>query len=104
MELKDLRESAALARINMSEDELKEVYPAFEQTLSFFTIMGDSGVGDTPPASAEQTEGLIAPAKNVASGWLRPDTVTAAEDGVFESMLSQSPEHDGRFIVIPNVL
>ena len=88
-----MRESAALARISMGEDELGEVYPEFERMASFFGIMRDSA-GNTPPVSA----------KNVTSGLLRPDTVSAAEEGVFESMLSQTPEHDGRFIVIPNVL
>ena len=96
-----MRESAALARINMGEDELVEVYPAFERMASFFTIMEDSGGNSALPVPGEQAE---VPANTVSSGLLRPDTATAAEEGVFESMLSQSPEHDGRFIVIPNVL
>ena len=101
MELKDLRESADLARINMNENELGEVYPAFEQILSFFAILGDNGGNSALPASGEQTQ---VSASTVSSGLLRPDTATAEEEGVFEMMLSQSPEHDGRFIVIPNVL
>ena len=93
MELNDLRESAALARISMSDEDLKQMFPVFEQMVSFFGVMRDSG-GTALPA----------PMVNASSGWLRPDTVSAAEDGVFETMLEQSPEHDGRFIVIPNVL
>ena len=98
MELTDLKETAELARLNLGEQELRETFPAFEQMLSFFAILQD---GDNAlPATGEQA----GPTKTVDSGWLRPDAVPASEEGRIESMLSQSADRDGRFIVIPNVL
>jgi Asp-tRNA(Asn)/Glu-tRNA(Gln) amidotransferase C subunit len=95
MELTDLRETAALARINMGGEELEKTLPAFGQMLSFFAAIK---VTDEMPA-AGQPEGLAA-----AAGCLRPDTAPPPDDGLFESMLSQAPERDGRFFAIPNVL
>jgi aspartyl-tRNA(Asn)/glutamyl-tRNA(Gln) amidotransferase subunit C len=92
MELTDLRETAALARISMSGDDMEKTFPAFEQMMSFFAVMCDSN------NTAEQT-GFTA-----SSNSLRPDTAAAPDEDLFESMLSQAPERDGRFIVIPNVL
>jgi aspartyl-tRNA(Asn)/glutamyl-tRNA(Gln) amidotransferase subunit C len=97
MELTDLQETATLARINMSGDDMEKTFPAFEQMLSFFAVMSDGG-----NTFGEQTD--FTAAMTAASGSLRPDTATAPDEDLFESMLSQAPERDGRFIVIPNVL
>jgi aspartyl-tRNA(Asn)/glutamyl-tRNA(Gln) amidotransferase subunit C len=91
MELAVLRETAALARINMSGDDMEKTFPAFEQMLSFFAVMESNDSG-------EQTD------FTAVAGSLRPDMAAAPDDDLFESMLSQAPERDGRFIVIPNVL
>ena len=97
MELKDLQETAALARLNMSGEELEKTFPAFEETLSFFAVMQEAGIDG-------KTETPAAFGKTVSSGRLRPDTVLPPGEDLFESMLSQAGERDGRFIVIPNVL
>ena len=95
MQLTDLRETAALARINMGDEELKKTFPAFEEMLSFLDLMqADTVRGEDPAACA----------KTVTSGSLRPDTESAPDEEMLETMLSQAPERDGRFIVIPNVL
>ena len=94
MELKDLQETAALARLNMSGEEQEKIFPAFEETLSFFAVMQEAG----------NDGNLAAFEKAASSGALRTDTVSPNGDDLFESMLSQAPERDGRFIVIPNVL
>jgi aspartyl-tRNA(Asn)/glutamyl-tRNA(Gln) amidotransferase subunit C len=93
MELAVLRETAALARINMSGDDMEKTFPAFEQMLSFFAAMkrDSDNTGEQPDFTA-------------VAGSLRPDTAAAPDEDLFESMLSQAPERDGRFIVIPNVL
>jgi aspartyl-tRNA(Asn)/glutamyl-tRNA(Gln) amidotransferase subunit C len=98
MELKDMQETAALARIGMSDDDLEKTFPAFEQMLSFFAVMKDGC-----NTFSEHAEDFTA-AKTAASGCLRPDTAAAPDEDLFESMLSQAPERDGRFFVIPNVL
>jgi aspartyl-tRNA(Asn)/glutamyl-tRNA(Gln) amidotransferase subunit C len=98
MELTDLRETAALARISMSGDDLEKTFPAFEQMLSFFAVMQTAREWVLPVN--EQTVS----AKTAVADSLRPDTAAAPDEDLFESMLSQAPERDGRFIVIPNVL
>ena len=97
MELKDLQETAALARLNMSVEELEKTFPVFEETLSFFATMQDADKNGTV---GNQTE-CLAPAIPLCR--LRPDTVSPG-DNLCESILSQAPDCDGRFIVIPNVL
>ena len=97
MELTDLRETADLARLNMSDEELKKTFPAFEEMLSFFAVM--------QAADTDGAEGMAASAKVVTAGYLRPDTTDSPQEkDLSESMLSQAPQRDGRFMVIPNVL
>ena len=102
MELTDLRETADLAHLNLSEEELRGAFPAFEQMLSFFAAMQAADTDGTLPAISGQTEGMAASAKVVASGYFRPDEAHAAES--LCDLLSKAGERDGRFIVIPNVL
>ena len=104
MELTDLRETADLAHLNLSEEELRGALPAFEQMLSFFAAMQAADTDGTLPAVSGQTEGMAASAKVVAAGYFRPDTARPAENGLGESMLAKAGERDGPFIVIPNVL
>ena len=104
MEITDLRETAELARLNMDEEELKKIFPAFEEMLSFFAVMQAADGDGALPAVTSRIEGMAASARVVSSGCLRPDAVTTPEEGLFEAMLSQAPERDGRLIVIPNVL
>jgi aspartyl-tRNA(Asn)/glutamyl-tRNA(Gln) amidotransferase subunit C len=104
MELTDLRETADLAHLNLSEEELRGAFPAFEQMLSFFAAMQAADTDGTLPAISAQTEGMAASAKVVAADYFRPDTTRPAEHGLGESMLAKAGERDGPFIVIPNVL
>ena len=104
MELKDLKETAELARLNLGGDELRNIFPEFEQMLSFFSVLRDSDGGNTITAAGEQAGEAPASIPTAVSGLLRSDTESPGEEGLNESMLSQSPERDGRFIVIPNVL
>jgi len=94
MELKDLQGTAALARLNMGDEELEKIFPAFNEMLSFFALMQE-GVNEGGAEAAPET--------TVTADRLRPDTAPAGEN-ISESMLSQAPDCDGRFIVIPNVL
>ena len=107
MELKDLQGTAALARLNMRDEELEKILPAFNEMLSFFAQMqegcnGAANAGAANAASATGTESA-APEITVTADRLRPDTAPAGET-LSEVMLAQAPECDGRFIVIPNVL
>jgi aspartyl-tRNA(Asn)/glutamyl-tRNA(Gln) amidotransferase subunit C len=84
MNIEDLRETAALAHLNLDERELSGAFPAFEEMLGFFAAMrtadreasptpGAPAAGETPPA------GISAAARIVGSGWFRGDG--AAGDG-----------------------
>ena len=101
MELTDLRVTADLAHLNLSEEELQRAFPAFEEMLSFFAAMQAADADGALPALSDQTEGMAASAKVVASGYFRPDEAHATESC---DLLSKAGERDGRFIVIPNVL
>ena len=103
MELSDLQDTAALARLNLSGDALQKIFPAFGEMVSFFAVMQDADADSTLPAAKEQVDGMAASVQSVAAGHLRPDLAPGeAQDS--ESLLSQAGERDGRFFVIPNVL
>jgi aspartyl-tRNA(Asn)/glutamyl-tRNA(Gln) amidotransferase subunit C len=101
MELKDLRETAALAHLNLGEQELAAAFPAFEEMLGYFALMQAADSETTGPAP-----GISAAARTVASGHFRGDrggSNPPGEDRI-EAMLNSAGERDGRFVVVPNVL
>ncbi|MDR1148090.1 MAG: aspartyl/glutamyl-tRNA amidotransferase subunit C [Spirochaetaceae bacterium] len=108
MTIDDLKETAALAHLNMDERELAAAFPAFEQMLGYFAAM-----------QAADTEGAVPAEKNnppasgveraVSSGHFRGDAAvehTAANPShpLSEDLLDRAGERDGRFVVVPNVL
>ena len=105
VEIEDLRETAALAHLNLGENELAGALSAFEEMLGYFALMqaADSeGAGSSP--------GISALARTVSSGHFRGDGDPAAasppspgEDRT-AGMLDSAGERDGRFVVVPNVL
>ncbi|MDR3247936.1 MAG: aspartyl/glutamyl-tRNA amidotransferase subunit C [Treponema sp.] len=123
MEMEDLRQTAALAHLNLDEKELSGAFSAFEQMLGYFAAMqaadGDKTVfpvGGTAGASsaASPAAGLSAVARTLPSTYFRPDSphpqqntrlpgVTGDEE-VIARMLDSAGERDGRFVVVPNVL
>jgi aspartyl-tRNA(Asn)/glutamyl-tRNA(Gln) amidotransferase subunit C len=96
MEIKDLQETAALARLNLSDDELKSAFGAFEEMLNFFAAMQEA---DRDVAA----DGANAASKQVGSDYFRDDKAAAAT-AHGEELLQKAGERDGSFIVIPNVL
>ncbi|MDR2733514.1 MAG: aspartyl/glutamyl-tRNA amidotransferase subunit C [Spirochaetota bacterium] len=99
MEIRDLQETAALAHLLMSEQELREAFPAFEEMLSFFAVMqaADAQSGDADG-------GMAASSRVVNAGYFRPDAAPPAREDLSEDMLTKAGERDERFITIPNVL
>ena len=100
MDIRDLQETANLAHLNLSEEELQAAFPAFEEMLSFFAAMQTADLED----SVVHTEGMAASARTVNSGYFRPDSPKPRIEGLSEAMLQKAGERDGSFIVIPNVL
>jgi aspartyl-tRNA(Asn)/glutamyl-tRNA(Gln) amidotransferase subunit C len=116
MNIEDLKETAALAHLNLDEAELEGAFPAFEQMLGFFAAM---------QAADEDKAAFPVPVKEIAgesgtvdSGFFRPDNsdnpqklashTTAANglnrENLVSNLLDNAGERDGRFVVVPNVL
>ncbi|MDR2371405.1 MAG: aspartyl/glutamyl-tRNA amidotransferase subunit C [Treponema sp.] len=112
MKIEDLRETAALARLNMDEKELAAAFPAFEQMLEYFAAMqaadrdGAGAAGSGVSGGGGALSGLSAVSKTVASAYFRPDDAAgpAGDSDLNERLLDNAGGRDGRFLVIPNVL
>jgi aspartyl-tRNA(Asn)/glutamyl-tRNA(Gln) amidotransferase subunit C len=107
MKIEDLRETAALARLNMDEKELAAAFPAFEQMLEYFAAMQEADTAGMAGSGKDGAiPGLSAVSKTVASGYFRPDCTAgpAGDSGLNERLLENAGGRDGRFLVIPNVL
>jgi Asp-tRNA(Asn)/Glu-tRNA(Gln) amidotransferase C subunit len=98
MTITDLRETAALAHLSMTDSELKGVFPAFEQMLSFFSAMDDSGID-----AAGALSGALNSARIVGADQFRPDAVPAGKRAETD-LVANAGDRDGPFILIPNVL
>ncbi|MDR1949398.1 MAG: aspartyl/glutamyl-tRNA amidotransferase subunit C [Spirochaetaceae bacterium] len=115
MKIEDLKETAALAHLNLDEVELAGAFPAFEQMLGFFAAMqaADEDRAAFPAPIAGPT--VEAPGSSdfspsVYADHFRPDTGNTDDSsqntsfGQNENLLNNAGERDGRFIVVPNVL
>ena len=102
MDIRDLQETANLAHLNLSEEELKAAFPAFEEMLTFFAAMQTADLEENSGSAV--AEGMAASARTVNSSFFRPDNPKPRIDGLSEEMLQKAGERDGPFIVIPNVL
>jgi aspartyl-tRNA(Asn)/glutamyl-tRNA(Gln) amidotransferase subunit C len=99
MDQRELEETAALARLNISKEELAAALPAFEQMLGFFAVMQDA-----PDPAAGIASGQAAGARLVSSGHFRGDAAPGGAAVSREALLNNAGDRDGAFIVIPNVL
>ncbi|MDR2446504.1 MAG: aspartyl/glutamyl-tRNA amidotransferase subunit C [Treponema sp.] len=113
MNIKDLQETAALAHLNLTDEELKAAFPAFEQMLGFFAAM--QAADNDSEAFSISIAGLSHQTHTVSSDFFREDALqdvfskgSAKDQGERlldnEALLNNAGERDGRFIVIPNVL
>ena len=112
MDLQELEETAGLAHLNVSRDELEAALPAFEQMIGFFAAMQEA---DNDTAFIRQDTASLersypsAGARLVGAGQFRfEDNDALAVPGtgtdLNEKLLNNPGERDGRFFVIPNVL
>jgi aspartyl-tRNA(Asn)/glutamyl-tRNA(Gln) amidotransferase subunit C len=100
MDQRELEETAELAHLNISKEELAAALPAFEQMLGFFAVMQDAEI---PGPAAGIAVGQAAGARLVSSGHFRGDTAPGVAVSR-ENLLNNAGDRDGAFIVIPNVL
>ena len=115
MTIEDLKETAALAHLNLEESELAVAFPAFEQMLGYFAAMqaADEDKAAFPAYSVSPSPGIAGASGNsrmAGSSFFRPDSPADSSlnnnpsPGLNEKLLNNSGERDGRFLVIPNVL
>ncbi|MDR3335626.1 MAG: aspartyl/glutamyl-tRNA amidotransferase subunit C [Treponema sp.] len=118
MNIEDLKETAALAHLNLDEAELEGAFPAFEQMLGFFAAM--QAADDDKAAFPAPAKDLAGSSRTVESGFFRLDSNnpknfqglashnTSAnglnEETLVSALLNNAGERDGRFVVVPNVL
>jgi aspartyl-tRNA(Asn)/glutamyl-tRNA(Gln) amidotransferase subunit C len=107
MTIEDLKVTAALAHLNLSDEELAAAFPAFEQMLGYFAAM--QAADNDPALQGSGGEDSIAGKAQLTSAYFRLDQ--GLEDagrndtaGLSEAMLDNAGIRDGRFVVIPNVL
>ncbi|MDR2134867.1 MAG: aspartyl/glutamyl-tRNA amidotransferase subunit C [Treponema sp.] len=108
MKIEDLRETAALAHLNMDEKELAGAFSAFEQMIGYFAAMqaADRDGASFTASITGGTEGMAASSRLVGSDYFRPDRNISGDNSgdLSEEMLEKAGDRDGRFVVIPNVL
>jgi aspartyl-tRNA(Asn)/glutamyl-tRNA(Gln) amidotransferase subunit C len=102
MNIEDLKETAALAHLNLEEAELEKAFPAFEQMLGFFAAM-QAADGDKAAFPAPVKEGA-GQARAEGPGFFRSDAGGPGGAALVSSLLDNAGGRDGRFIVAPNVL
>ena len=92
MDAQELYTTARMARLTLRPEEVEKLRQAVEQMLGYFSHMRGLDVESLPPT----THALI------TENRLRADQ----DPVVFgtEQILSNAPEREERFIVIPNVL
>ena len=108
MTTEDLKEIAAIARINLEEGDLARLLPAFTEL---------TGLLDTMQAADDDKaafpEGLVPASAALPQAYGNYRTVdsrffqSASDDAspnLAESLLGNAGERDGRFLVVPNVL
>jgi aspartyl-tRNA(Asn)/glutamyl-tRNA(Gln) amidotransferase subunit C len=101
MKIDDIKETVALARLDLGDDELGTVLPCFEQFLDYFAVLDAAGQEKDlfPDAAGADAVRLK------ASEHFRPDAAGGDIDTrLNDSLLNNAGERDGRFLVIPNVL
>jgi aspartyl-tRNA(Asn)/glutamyl-tRNA(Gln) amidotransferase subunit C len=111
----DLRATAALAHLDLSEDEAAAALPAFEQMLEYFAAMKAADhdadafgvpVSTLPPTSQAFSMGnrlrFDLCNNNDNNNITNPNFNTLPN--LANDLLDRAPESENRFIVIPNVL
>ena len=103
MDLQELEITAQLAHLNLSKDELKAAFPAFEQMIGFFAAMQEAD-NDTVIKSYPAAEARLAGAEHFRFEDNDMPAPKERDSVLNRHLLETAGERDGRFIVIPNVL
>jgi aspartyl/glutamyl-tRNA(Asn/Gln) amidotransferase C subunit len=90
MDVSELKITAELANLDLSEADLASLGTEVEKILDYFSRMMEADLDKLPVKKT-----------GPAANRLRPDV---RRPGNADALLENSPELEGRFIVIPNVL
>jgi aspartyl-tRNA(Asn)/glutamyl-tRNA(Gln) amidotransferase subunit C len=101
MKIEDLQETAQLAHLNMSEQELAAAFPAFEQIVGYFAAM--QAADEDSAAFGPSRDAAAGNTRAVSSSHFRTDT-QAAPLSTSNTLINNACDQDGTFLVIPNVL
>lgn len=112
----DLKATARLSHLALSEDELNAALPSFEQMLEYFAAMqaadterklqGADLVHPSLKKYAVSSAHFRADTENYNNNKNNPDNNApdSSLNGNTDTLLSSAEERDGRFILVPNVL
>jgi aspartyl-tRNA(Asn)/glutamyl-tRNA(Gln) amidotransferase subunit C len=92
MDAMELRKTAELVRLKLTEDEIPRLEKEVTQILEYFTKMDEFKTDDLSP-TAYVLSGSVP---------LREDTVRTED--LSSRLLENAPERDGRFFTIPKVI
>lgn len=105
----DLKATASLAHLDLTEAELASALPAFERMLTYFSAMREADTDEAafggPIADLEPTTHVFS-----AGNILRADTNNPNKNRLnnnsnpADALLALAPELETRYIVVPNVL
>ncbi len=91
-------ETAELAHLDLTEEELDSALPSFEQMIDFFALMMKADESaktiHLDRSKEESPVGLIP----------RADNIKNSSASLTDTLISAAGESDGRFIIVPNVL
>ena len=95
MDTNELKTTASLARLSLDDSELDKLAGMVDQILDYFAKMTEIDVDHLPPTTHALQE------ENVVRADL-PETGNTPD--LPDRLIEKAPEHEGRFITIPNVL
>lgn len=101
MIIDDLVATAALAHLDLKEEELAAALPAFERMLAYFSAMREADTDEAafggPISSLEPTSHVFSVGNNT-----RPDNNN--NSNLANALLNQAGELESCYLVVPNVL
>ena len=96
----EVRHVAALANLDLSEDELPRMASDLGAVLGYIAQLDELKTEDVTPMA--QVADALGTARAAAGESLRPDAVQASVDR--KAVMKEAPETDGRFFKVPKVI
>jgi aspartyl-tRNA(Asn)/glutamyl-tRNA(Gln) amidotransferase subunit C len=89
---KTVREVAALARLNFTDQEITEFSGQFEKIVNFVEQLKEVDTSSIDELHVHQCEGNVLSADEIAPGFSREET------------LANAPQTDGEYFLVPKVI